>query len=59
MGQILDHVGKNPIFLECTRKDNIGFYERHGFEVVEEVELVDEKKPGQAESIQYWVMVRK
>lgn len=59
MSQILGHVGKSPLFLECTRKDNIGFYERFGFEVVEEVELVDEDNPGQAESIQYWVLVRK
>ncbi|CAG8039768.1 unnamed protein product [Penicillium olsonii] len=53
MRWILEHVHNEPIYLECTRKENVGFYERFGFEVVEEVELVDEQ-----EVLRHWVMVR-
>lgn len=34
-------VGEDPIVLECTDIANIGFYRRHGFEVVKEVALKD------------------
>ncbi|CAG8010918.1 unnamed protein product [Penicillium salamii] len=53
MRWILEHVQNEPIYLECTRKENIGFYESFGFEVVEEVEMVDDQ-----EDLRHWVMVR-
>lgn len=56
---VLDYAGKNPIFLECTRRDNVGFYEGLGFEVAEEVDLVDEADDGPTSRVQYWVMVHK
>lgn len=56
---ILKYTGNDPIFLECARRENIGLYESHGFEVVEEVELVDEEDAGLNQQVQYWVMVRR
>ncbi|KAJ5708345.1 Acyl-CoA N-acyltransferase [Penicillium malachiteum] len=53
MHWILEHVQEQPIYLECTRRENVGFYESFGFEVVDEVELVDEEQ-----KMSYWVMVR-
>ncbi|KAJ5622318.1 Acyl-CoA N-acyltransferase [Penicillium herquei] len=53
MTWVLEHVQQQPIYLECTRRENIGFYESFGFEVVDEVELVDEEQ-----KMSYWVMVR-
>ncbi|KAJ5731334.1 Acyl-CoA N-acyltransferase [Penicillium malachiteum] len=50
---ILEHIQDQPIYLECTRRENIGFYESFGFEVVDEVELVDDEQ-----KLSYWVMVR-
>lgn len=55
MRWILEHVHDEPIYLECTRKENVGFYESFGFEVVEEVEMVEE---GQDDLFKHWVMVR-
>lgn len=53
MKYVLEQVGSQPVYLECTSKDNIGFYERCGFRVVEKVVLKDDG----AETI-YWVMLR-
>lgn len=55
MRWILEHVGDQPIYLECTRRDNVSFYEAFGFQVVEEVELVDDDED---EKLAYWVMIR-
>ncbi|KAJ5338231.1 hypothetical protein N7452_004959 [Penicillium brevicompactum] len=54
MRWILDHVNGEPIYLECTRKENVGFYESFGFEVAEEVEMAEE---GQEDLFKHWVMV--
>ncbi|KAJ5949114.1 hypothetical protein N7454_000698 [Penicillium verhagenii] len=53
MRSILQHVGDQPIYLECTRQENIGFYESFGFQVVEEVELL-----GGEQNLKFWAMVR-
>ncbi|KAJ5280804.1 hypothetical protein N7478_006176 [Penicillium angulare] len=53
MTWVLEHIKDEPIYLECTRIDNIGFYEGFGFEVVEKVEIEDE-----GQKLNYWVMVR-
>lgn len=58
MRWVLEHVGEQPIYLECTRQENIGFYESFGFRVVDEVELVDEADVGEDEIVKYWGMVR-
>ncbi|KAJ5564984.1 hypothetical protein N7513_001226 [Penicillium frequentans] len=50
---ILEHVGDQPVYLECTRRENIGFYENFGFQVVDEVELLDEEQ-----NLKFWAMVR-
>lgn len=50
---ILEHVGDQPIYLECTRQENIGFYESFGFQVVGEVELQDEEQ-----NLKFWAMIR-
>lgn len=55
---ILDYVGDDPIYLECTRKDNTGLYENIGFEVVEEVKLVGEAAPGPNGRVQSLVVRR-
>jgi ribosomal protein S18 acetylase RimI-like enzyme len=53
MHAVLDMVQDEPIILECTRESNIGFYRSLGFEVVEEVELVDGD-----EAVKLWLMLR-
>ncbi|KAJ5108061.1 hypothetical protein N7456_004736 [Penicillium angulare] len=53
MTWVLEHIKDEPIYLECTRIDNIGFYESFGFEVVEKVEIEDE-----GQNLNYWIMVR-
>lgn len=59
MKAILEKVAGNPIFLECTKQENIGFYEGFGFKTIEEVELTDtpahEEENGK---LKYWVMIR-
>lgn len=45
MTTIKDLAGPEPIVLECTDMANIGFYRRHGFEVVKEVRLQDHDDP--------------
>lgn len=49
----LDHTSNGPVILECTRQDNVAFYERMGFKVVEEVEL---EESGAA--VKLWFMLR-
>lgn len=58
MSSILEYAADNPIYLECTRQENIGFYESFGFRVVEEVELVDDEECQEDEKLKYWVMIR-
>ncbi|CAG8236116.1 unnamed protein product [Penicillium salamii] len=53
MRWILEHVQNEPIYLECTRKENIGFYQSFGFEVAEEVAMMEDQ-----EDSRHWVMVR-
>ncbi|KAJ5892684.1 hypothetical protein N7504_009375 [Penicillium tannophilum] len=50
---ILEHVGDQPVYLECTRRENIGFYEKFGFQLVDEVELLDEEQ-----NLKFWAMIR-
>lgn len=58
VSSIVEYVGVNPVYLECTRQENIGFYESFGFRVVEEMELVDDGGCQEDEQLKYWVMVR-
>ncbi|KAJ5610576.1 hypothetical protein N7510_007295 [Penicillium lagena] len=53
MKWILEHVEHDPVYLECTRQENIKFYEGFGFRVAEEVELTDDEA-----KLKYWVMIR-
>jgi predicted N-acetyltransferase YhbS len=55
MRWILDQVEGQPIYLECTRRGNVLFYQSFGFRVVEEVELVDDED---GQKLVYWVMIR-
>lgn len=41
MRAILEQVAGNPIFLKCTRQENIAFYKGFGFKMIEKVELTD------------------
>jgi ribosomal protein S18 acetylase RimI-like enzyme len=50
---VLDHTNDEPVILECTNGDNVAFYERLGFKVVEEVELVED-----GEGVKLWFMLR-
>ncbi|CAL5873660.1 uncharacterized protein PFLUO_LOCUS7942 [Penicillium psychrofluorescens] len=50
---ILEHIEHDSVYLECTRQENIKFYESFGFRVVEEVELADDEA-----KVKYWVMIR-
>ncbi len=56
MRWILEHVRNEPIYLECTREDNLGFYQSFGFEVIEVVEFTDDED--QSDVFKHWVMVR-
>ncbi|KAJ5675540.1 hypothetical protein N7462_008437 [Penicillium macrosclerotiorum] len=59
MRSVLDLVADQPIYLECTRYENIGFYENFGFRVIEKVELTDAPThEGEVPNLNYWVMVR-
>lgn len=57
MSSALEYTGDSPIYLECTRQGNIGFYESFGFRLVEEVKLSDAESQ-EDEKVKYWVMVR-
>ncbi|KAF7592549.1 hypothetical protein BBP40_012773 [Aspergillus hancockii] len=52
MNSISGYIGHHPIVLECTAKQNVGFYESLGFEVVEELDLVD------GDAVKCWIMLR-
>lgn len=43
MTPVLDHASdmRLPVYLECSSRDNVGFYLRHGFNLVAEVPLQD------------------
>lgn len=58
MRWILEHIRRQPIYLECTQEGNIGFYETFGFRVVEEVELTDQDPRGENATVKYWAMIR-
>lgn len=45
MKAMLERVGEAPCFLECTNPQNISFYEKFGFELVEAGPLIDEQHP--------------
>ncbi|KAJ5920421.1 Acyl-CoA N-acyltransferase [Penicillium verrucosum] len=57
MRWILEHVHDDPLYLECTREENVGFYESFGFRVAEEVELVDGASQTGEHVFKHWVMV--
>ncbi|KAJ5617791.1 Acyl-CoA N-acyltransferase [Penicillium hordei] len=57
MRWILEHVHGDHIYLECTRKENVAFYESFGFRVAEEVELVDDASQTGEHVFKHWVMV--
>lgn len=50
---VLDHTNNEPIILECTKEDNVVVYERLGFKVVEEVELVQD-----GAGVKLWFMLQ-
>ncbi|KAI7767388.1 hypothetical protein LZL87_010716 [Fusarium oxysporum] len=41
MQWVVQKIGDYPCYIECTDKNNVAFYVKYGFEVVEEKELVD------------------
>lgn len=57
MRWILEHVHDDPLYLECTREENVGFYESLGLRVAEEVELVDGASQTGEHVFKHWVMV--
>ncbi|KAL4864265.1 hypothetical protein BDV12DRAFT_189076 [Aspergillus spectabilis] len=54
MCSVLDLINDESIVLECTNCSNLAFYQRLGFEVAEEVELVEG-----GEAVRLWFMLRK
>ena len=54
MRSVIARAKRHPIFLECTDKQNIAFYEKFGFEIVEEIKLGDADTDG----VTTWLMVR-
>lgn len=53
MAWVLEYINNTPILLECTSESNIPFYQKLGFEVVEEVELMEG-----GEAVKLWFMLR-
>ncbi|KAL4988796.1 hypothetical protein BDW68DRAFT_186866 [Aspergillus falconensis] len=53
VASVLDYINHEPIVLECTSESNVPFYQKLGFEVVEEVELVEG-----GEAVRLWFMLR-
>ena len=37
--------GQTAAYLECSKESNLSFYARHGFEVIERIELAEEGPP--------------
>ena len=54
---VLEQVKGDPVVLECTERSNVRFYEKLGFECVEEVVLVD-SSVNSVEECRMWVMLR-
>ncbi|KAJ5244535.1 hypothetical protein N7489_004631 [Penicillium chrysogenum] len=53
----LELIAENSVFLECTRQENIAFYEGFGFKIMEEVELTDTPAHSDKDGkLKYWVM---
>jgi ribosomal protein S18 acetylase RimI-like enzyme len=58
MRSVFEHVGGDPIVLECTERSNVRFYEKLGFECVEEVVLIDSSgNDVDEEECRMWVML--
>ncbi|KAJ5090616.1 hypothetical protein N7532_009300 [Penicillium argentinense] len=58
MEEILEHIHRQPIYLECTREENLGFYQSLGFRLIEEVELTDDEVHDETGRVKYWAMMR-
>ncbi|KAL5593485.1 hypothetical protein FOBRF1_012587 [Fusarium oxysporum] len=43
MQWVMQKIGDDPCYIECTDRNNVAFYVKYGFEVVEEKKLVDEE----------------
>ncbi|RAK95301.1 GNAT family N-acetyltransferase [Aspergillus ibericus CBS 121593] len=54
MNSVLDYINHEPVVLECTSEDNIPFYQKLGFETVEEVDLTEN-----GEAVRLWIMLRR
>ena len=54
---VLEQVKGDPIVLECTERSNVRFYEKLGFDCVEEVVLSD-PSVGNGHECRMWVMLR-
>lgn len=54
---VLEQVKGDPVVLECTERSNVRFYEKLGFECVEEVVLVD-PSASDGDRCRMWVMLR-
>ena len=54
---VLEQVKGDPVVLECTERSNVRFYEKLGFECVEEVVLHD-SSTDTVEECRMWVMLR-
>lgn len=55
MRGIIELAGDAPIVLECTDKATIGFYRKHGFEVVKDMILRDPSRP-EHDTTCYWMV---
>lgn len=54
---VLEQVKGDPLVLECTERSNVGFYEKLGFECIEEVVLVDPSADS-GDECRMWVMLK-
>ncbi|KAJ5757971.1 uncharacterized protein N7511_006665 [Penicillium nucicola] len=58
MRWILDHIKEEPVYLECTRQENVMFYEGFGFKVAEVVEMFEDGSYTDGDhGFKHWVMV--
>jgi ribosomal protein S18 acetylase RimI-like enzyme len=54
----LEHMHNEPVYLECTREENIGFYQSFGFKVAEVVEMFEDGSHRDGDQgFKHWVMV--
>jgi ribosomal protein S18 acetylase RimI-like enzyme len=59
MRWVLEHIQDEPIYLECTREENVAFYESFGFEVAEVVKMFEDGSESDSDhGFKHWVMVR-